>query len=374
MSVDFIPTRMIAESTYDIDPVTNVYYKLGMGDGIQDWAATKNTLTVAINCYNDWAVSHAVNASMVTAYVTGFTATALDFNAPSVASRSPINIAGATVATPWAPGASADPGIAGTTTAGFSWTFDILKAAGLGAAGDTTVNLRVQYRLIDAVHTAASWYNATFSVQIYLSSIFANHAGGINRVHTLSDAAMENVIVAGVEANDNFEAGDMFADTAFNLHNYDSAVNIGNIYAKVTPTGTTSGITLSNNKDTCWLPGTIAFGGGDVAHYRTDVAVHRIPGRVPGTAAINYTRTDSPNLRITESNLAINWPVGFNFANKDPGNGFNYSANQCHVTDVTLVTEGNATRAMYPDVNITQPTFTDEVRKFNVTITNDGNT
>ena len=101
-----------------------------------------------------------------------------------------------------------------------------------------------------------------------------------------------------------------------------------------------------------------------------------------GSAVITYTREDS-GLVITEPAHAINWPVDFNFADDEPGDGEIYAEDQIRATEVVITDDGeggnetNTTRQInifpLPSDEYEQSTFSDKVITVDVTIENNGN-
>ena len=356
--VVFDDTFMTDELIYDVDNADMSYFFLGEGDGVQDDQATANTLGIQIQCVNDWYATGDTNATNVNVNITNYNSNVFDFEDPDP-STSDIN------GGVWpAPGIATFAGdLAGVTTMTFTWTFDVLKTAGLGAASDTSIDLRIWYRVAPAGRTS------TFDVQIYLSSIFDDPTTpGHEHLPDMLDAntgAGEDVL---------FEAGDTFEPARLELWNYDST-DIDDLECIVTPP-TANGITLRNNR--AWLPNGINPGQSDNATYRVDVASRTLPGVYPGTAAITYTRDDS-DLRIVEPvTNVVDFRVNYNFYNANPYPVFDTeSREQCYASAVTLLEDdGVAVRQEFPvyqSVQIDQSTFSDKTIKIEVNITNNGN-
>jgi hypothetical protein len=141
-----------------------------------------------------------------------------------------------------------------------------------------------------------------------------------------------------------------------------------------------AGITLAGD-GTCWLPDGIAGNTEETLYFRSNIEARLAPGMHMGSAVITYTREDS-GLTITEPAHPIAWPVDFNFADDDPGNGEIYAENQIRATEVVITDNGegnetNATRQVnifpLPSDEYEQSTFSDKLITLDVTVENNGN-
>jgi hypothetical protein len=312
--VTFVDAYMLSETVYDEDPVSGDHYLLGSGDGVRDWTSTANTLRINLTLVNTWPM-----VTTCALNITAYDAAVFDFDDPDHAANSEVN------------GGTWTAGIPAVNTTGWNawdFSFDVLKTSGLGSASNTELTVKLWY---SGGGSGTGGNNVNFNARIYLSSIFDDEA---TDGHALADPVLDDVSPG--EDDPFFEAGDTFQDTDLALHNYDGTA-IDNIYATVDPVDDDI-ITLAGDKDTCWIPGTIAGGANQVAKYRTDVASGAPPGMYPGSLTINYTRADS-HLRVTESGLVINWPVNFNFRNTDPMPVDEYYSYE-QVTATEVVVEG----------------------------------
>jgi cbb3-type cytochrome oxidase subunit 3 len=80
-------------------------------------------------------------------------------------------------------------------------------------------------------------------------------------------------------------------------------------------------------------------------------------------------------LTITEPATEVIWPVDFNFADQEAGQGELYSNEQCYANNVVIVEDSRQIDyvAPYAIPSIEQSDYTDRVIKVNVTIVNNGN-
>jgi hypothetical protein len=217
-----------------------------------------------------------------------------------------------------------------------------------------------------------------FRVYIFFHSAFDDPTGDDNIPFGADPQLMD--VTAGENANGYFEAGDKFAATELTIFNYDNTT-IRRLTCTITPNAGT-GITLSNGLNYCTVMN-IGANGNTILNYRTDVAERTAPGIKAGTAVIVYTRDDS-GLQITESTVHdIEWWVDFSFRSAEPytppqpaGDPTNWSPFQCTATSVVIL---NDTRqvdyvAEYGIPQIEQSTYTDQVIRMAINVTNNGNT
>lgn len=351
--VDFIDTWMEDELIFDVDPNDNSYYLLGEGDGVADNTANTNFLDVNIDCENAWQITN------VLVNITGYDDTVFDFNDLDDTEPDWPSDTGW-----WNTG-----GVNGSTQ-NFGFWFDVLKTSGLGAATDTTIDMRIVY------YESGTKRSEDFTIQIYLSSIFDNPA-------TQEHEMLPNMLDASGGGDDaRFEAGDSFEPATLNLHNYDND-DITDVTCTVTPP---SPITFSNNVDYCTIPAGITAGGNVNANYRVNVPAGTAPDIYMGTASITYTRDDGDGeLTVTETGRELDFEVDFNFRDEDPVSpntaDTDISEFQVTTTGVQIVEEvpANGTRLYenaqppYDPPTIDQSTYTDEIVMIEITLTNNGN-
>jgi len=323
--VNYNAATMNAEMVYDVDPNDGSYYLLGeQSDAVTDRIATANTLTVTLECLNNWIIwfddgtSQSRWISDVHVNITNDVTGVFDFQDSNTLSSAP-DIQ-PTTGGAWSPAV----GPAGNTTHPYTWTFDVLTTSGLGPSVD--VPMRIWYNMNGTAQSQ------TFAIKIYISSIFDNPA-------TEGHEILPDVQDATYNGDDvRFEAGDVFEAATINITNYAwQGKSINDLECYLTPPAG-SGITLRFNR--AWVPGTTNANATATLYYRVDVASRTLPGIYHGTAAINYTRMDN-NLRITEpANAPIEFEVDYNFRDTNPiPVGNNESNEQCFASGVVIIDE-----------------------------------
>jgi len=329
------------------------YFLLGEGDGVRNYAtvgASQNTLSITLVAMNAWQVNNTY------LNITNYDQTIFDFadadssNLEVMGAGSPVNFMTGT--TPWGNG---------TASHSFTWTFDVLKTAGLGADTSTELTLRAQYAT--DTNTAPTTVS-DIHVRIYISSIFDDPAS-----ITHENPPNVNETVAGTE-DVAFEAGDAFAEGNITFHNFDNAVdgNILNLDAVLTVPTTTpvNQIACFGGNAEAKNNSGIPNGGTSGLKWRFNIAQGTLPGIYPGSVAITYTRG---GMTINEGSRVTNWTVDYNFRDTNSGSGDGWSRNQCWASSVTIVDNGEQQGARSADSGATRA---ETNYKVSVTIENGG--